>query len=152
MFRRAISAASSAPSPLGYALTGYAECTLWLQGYFRDDGVEAKARFVDNGLQEVEELLNRALQPPSEAEVNTWTGRKRDGGAGMYDHYPRALTVLAQVRKDFYGCEEDAKELLVRAVGWAPSYHAAVAALGCLLSRSSRSVLVLPPCPPSPWS
>ena len=151
VFRRAISAASSAPSPLGYALTGYAECTLEVQGYFRDDGVEAKARFADKGLQEVEELLNRALQSPSEAEVHTWTGRKRDGRAGMYDHYPRALTVLAQVRKDVYGCEEDAKELLERAVGWAPSYHSAVAALGCLLSRSSRSVHVLPPCSPSPW-
>jgi hypothetical protein len=62
----------------GYALTGCAECALAL-------------RPNDGGVEEAQDLLSRALEPPSDLSMEV-------KGVGGYRHYPRALTLLARIK------------------------------------------------------
>jgi len=114
VFGRAIAAAASAPAPAGYAQTGYAECLLHLRGCLRDDrfaaASAAAAQPAAGGHREGEELLERALERPSAADIEGFGGGiMRSGGVGVYDHYPRALTLLARVRCEVGGREGDAR-------------------------------------------
>jgi hypothetical protein len=66
------------PDMYGYALTGCAECALAL-------------RPNDGGVEEAQDLLSRALEPPSDLSMEV-------KGVGGYRHYPRALTLLARIK------------------------------------------------------
>jgi hypothetical protein len=135
----------SRPGEGGGGLKG--EQTLWTSRM--SDGLESSSRLL-NGFKEAEELLTAALQPPTESDVEEGKVcvRGAGGGAGLYAHYPRALTLMASVKEAVYGGgggvhargeggrrgRAEARRLLEKAVQWSPDYYRALAALGCLLA------------------